>query len=129
MALEKRVYIYDLTNLNLVDQIDTCTNPTGTENFGQHNAHAIGLCAISSTPTDIISACLGEKVGEVRISIASLCKTHMIQAHATQITQLALNPSGKRLATSSEKGTIIRVFDTFTGAKTAEFRRGINEEC
>eukprot|EP01127_Copromyxa_protea_P003638 TRINITY_DN13435_c0_g1_i1.p1 TRINITY_DN13435_c0_g1~~TRINITY_DN13435_c0_g1_i1.p1 ORF type:complete len:283 (-),score=54.55 TRINITY_DN13435_c0_g1_i1:42-890(-) len=111
VVLEKKVYVYDLTNLNLLDQIDTCANPSG-------------LAAISSMPSDIILATLGEKVGEVRVSIDSKLSTTSIMAHATQITQLVLNPSGTRLATSSEKGTIIRVFDTLTGTKVCEFRRG-----
>jgi hypothetical protein len=29
VVLEKRVYVYDLSNLNLVDQVETATNPTG----------------------------------------------------------------------------------------------------
>lgn len=123
VALEGRVYVYDFANLNLIDQLDTCSNPTGLY-VSISRQTQLGLCAISSSSNDIIYACLGEKVGEVRISITSLCKNHTITAHATQITQMTLNPSGNRLATSSEKGTIIRVFDTFTGVKTAEFRRG-----
>eukprot|EP01126_Amoeba_proteus_P067523 TRINITY_DN998_c0_g1_i9.p1 TRINITY_DN998_c0_g1~~TRINITY_DN998_c0_g1_i9.p1 ORF type:complete len:177 (-),score=25.86 TRINITY_DN998_c0_g1_i9:232-762(-) len=47
-----------------------------------------------------------------------------IAAHATAITQLVLNSRGSRLATASEKGTLVRIYDTSTGNKTTEFRRG-----
>jgi WD40 repeat protein len=48
----------------------------------------------------------------------------LINAHNTQVTALALSLNGSRLATASEKGTLIRVFETSNGTKLQELRRG-----
>ena len=49
----------------------------------------------------------------------------MIPAHESPLAALAFNPSGTRLATASEKGTVIRVFSVEEGTKLIEFRRGV----
>lgn len=48
----------------------------------------------------------------------------LIDAHNTPVAALTLSLSGARLATASEKGTLVRVFDTSSGAKLQELRRG-----
>lgn len=48
----------------------------------------------------------------------------IIRAHTTQLTTLSLPPSGRLLATTSERGTLIRVWDSSTGEKVRELRRG-----
>ena len=49
----------------------------------------------------------------------------MIPAHDSPLAALAFSPSGKELATASEKGTVIRVFNIQDGTKLYEFRRGV----
>lgn len=49
-----------------------------------------------------------------------------VNAHDSKIQCLALNLQGTRLATSSERGTLVRIFDTTTGFKLTELRRGSN---
>eukprot|EP01128_Nolandella_sp_AFSM9_P000160 TRINITY_DN1027_c0_g1_i2.p1 TRINITY_DN1027_c0_g1~~TRINITY_DN1027_c0_g1_i2.p1 ORF type:complete len:258 (-),score=43.40 TRINITY_DN1027_c0_g1_i2:113-886(-) len=110
-VLENKVYIYNFADLNLMDQIDTYTNPSG-------------LCAVNATKDDMVMACLGEGVGEVRLDVYAKNQTRIIVAHTTAIQQMCLNLSGSRLATSSERGTLFRVFDTDTGKQLFEFRRG-----
>lgn len=51
----------------------------------------------------------------------------MVSAHDTALAAIALNPSGNRLATASQKGTLLRLFDTSSGKKVGEFRRGTDE--
>ena len=47
-----------------------------------------------------------------------------INAHDSGITQCTLNYDGSLLATSSEKGTLIRIFNTQKGVLIEELRRG-----
>lgn len=49
----------------------------------------------------------------------------MIPAHDSPLAALSFNPSGTRIATASEKGTVIRVFSIVDSVKLYEFRRGV----
>jgi WD40 repeat protein len=116
VILENKIYIYNFTNLKLFnnDCIRTHQNPKG-------------LCCISYGDDKMILACLGDRPGEVRIYIAEGQElngpTHFI-AHENAISCMALNTDGSRLATASERGTLVRVFDTDNGQKLHEYRRG-----
>ena len=48
----------------------------------------------------------------------------MIEAHLSPLSYIVFDPSGTKLATASDKGTIIRVFSVPDGRKLAQFRRG-----
>lgn len=48
----------------------------------------------------------------------------MISAHQGAIACLALNRDGSLLATTSEQGTLVRLFSTENGEKLSEVRRG-----
>mmetsp|Transcript_25635 Transcript_25635/g.28516 ORF Transcript_25635/g.28516 Transcript_25635/m.28516 type:complete len:341 (+) Transcript_25635:20-1042(+) len=111
VALEKKVYIYNMDDLSLLDQIDTFENPKG-------------LLALSAQQESIVLVTLGNKIGEVRISVYNTSQTHILPAHTNAITQLTLSLDGKLLATSSDRGTLIRIWDTSTGQQLKELRRG-----
>ncbi|KZT53311.1 hypothetical protein CALCODRAFT_440316 [Calocera cornea HHB12733] len=51
----------------------------------------------------------------------------IIAAHTGRLTSLSCPPSGTLLATSSEKGTLVRVWDALTGTVVRELRRGADK--
>jgi autophagy-related protein 18 len=54
----------------------------------------------------------------------SLQAVNVIEAHRAPLSFIATNREGTRLATASDKGTIIRVFSIPDGQKLFQFRRG-----
>lgn len=51
----------------------------------------------------------------------------MIVAHETALSTLSVPPSGKFIATTSARGTLVRVWDTVTGSRLRELRRGSDQ--
>ncbi len=51
----------------------------------------------------------------------------IIAAHTTALTTLAVPPSGRLLATTSSRGTLVRVWDSSTGKLIRELRRGTDK--
>ncbi|RMX67171.1 hypothetical protein DD238_002385 [Peronospora effusa] len=99
------------SDLKLVDHIETLANPKG-------------LCALCPNLSNTVLACPGVTRGTVRIELYDLRKTTLITAHEAELSQICLNVDGTRLATASDKGTLIRIFDTQSGQITQELRRG-----
>jgi len=114
VVLENKVYVYNFVDLKLLHQIETCPNPRG-------------LIALSPNANNSVLACPGLKPGCVHVELYDLKKTQFITAHTNPLSQIALNMDGTRLATSSEKGTLIRIFDTDTGQQLRELRRGADK--
>jgi hypothetical protein len=52
----------------------------------------------------------------VRIELYDRKQTKFISAHTTPLAALALSLCGKRCATASDKGTLVRVWGTGDGA-------------
>ncbi|GAV09355.1 hypothetical protein RvY_18909 [Ramazzottius varieornatus] len=87
-----------------------------------------GLCASCPNSDNSLLVFPSRKFGNVEV--VNLANTEVaplvIHAHKTTLACLSLNPSGTLLATASEKGTLVRVFDTMSGAQLHELRRGAN---
>ena len=65
------------------------------------------------------------KEGDIILfDMTSLRPLMVIEAHQNAIKCVCMSNDGSMIATASKLGTIIRVFDTMTGKKKYEFRRG-----
>ncbi|XP_069398425.1 WD repeat domain phosphoinositide-interacting protein 1 isoform X1 [Ovis canadensis] len=115
VCLEESIYIHNIKDMKLLKTIlDIPANPTG-------------LCALSINHSNSYVAYPGSlTTGEIVLydghSLKAVCT---IAAHEGTLAAIAFNSSGSRLASASEKGTVIRVFSVPEGQKLYEFRRGM----
>lgn len=115
VCLEESLYIHNIRDMKVLHTIrDTPPNPNG-------------ICCLCVNSDNCFLAYPGSNaIGEVQIFDAdNLHAKTMIPAHDSPLAALAFNPSGTRIATASEKGTVIRVFNVLNGNKLYEFRRGV----
>jgi len=85
-----------------------------------------GLCQLCPSSSNSILVYPGKCEGTVEVVDLSKSENPpvVIQAHQGKISCLALDLKGELLATASDKGTLIRIFNTTTGQKVNELRRG-----
>ncbi|GAV05961.1 hypothetical protein RvY_16009 [Ramazzottius varieornatus] len=115
VCLEESLYIHNIRNMEVLHTIrDTPPNPHG-------------LCCLVSKDENCFLAYPGSStIGEVQIFDASnLRAVTMVPAHDSPLACMAFDAEGIRLATASEKGTVIRVFAIPSGDKLFELRRGM----
>uniref|UniRef100_A0A493TTJ5 WD repeat domain, phosphoinositide interacting 1 n=1 Tax=Anas platyrhynchos platyrhynchos TaxID=8840 RepID=A0A493TTJ5_ANAPP len=86
-----------------------------------------GLCALSINHANSYLAYPGSATsGEIALYDGNTLKTACtIPAHDGPLAALTFNSTGSKLASASEKGTVIRVFSIPGGQKLYEFRRGM----
>lgn len=109
-VLESRVHLFN-NELREVEVFETAPNPRG-------------IVALSVDTENMVLAFPFVNTGIVRCIMLNTEGTRYIKAHSSEISCIALNRDGSRLATASEKGTLIRIFDTATGDQLKEVRRG-----
>ncbi|XP_062224324.1 autophagy-related protein 18d-like isoform X2 [Phragmites australis] len=114
IVLERKIYVYNFTDLKLLHQIDTLSNPKG-------------LCCLSHHSNTSVLACPRVHQGHVHVEHFGLKVTKMITAHDSHISCMALTMDGLLLATTSMKGTLIRIFNTMDGTRLQEVRRGLDK--
>ncbi|MEE6497768.1 hypothetical protein FKM82_002839 [Ascaphus truei] len=115
VCLEESLYIHNIRDMKVLHTIrETPPNPSG-------------LCALSINGDNCYLAYPGSaSIGEVQVfDTVNLRAANMIPAHDSPLAALAFDASGTKLATASEKGTVIRVFSIPEGQKIFEFRRGV----
>ena len=113
VALEQRIYIYQISDLKLLDALDTFPNPEG-------------LCALSPKDATIL-VCPDKKKGFIRITNYDSNTSVEKKAHDSSLSAIAISMDGKLCATASDKGTLIRVFATEDGKLLQELRRGADK--
>lgn len=107
-VLENKILLFDWSG-SLLDTKST---------FPNHK----GLCVINKNSDTI--ATLGIKKGEIAIWRYNNDIYKTINAHYSNIEAIAINDNGKLIATASETGTLIKVFNTETCKLEYELRRG-----
>ncbi|XP_068119124.1 WD repeat domain phosphoinositide-interacting protein 1-like isoform X1 [Hyperolius riggenbachi] len=115
VCLEEAIYIHNIKDMKLLKTLlDTPRN-------------ASGLCALSINHSNSYLAYPGSSTsGEIAVYDANVLKMECsIPAHDSPLAAIAFSPSGTKLASASEKGTVIRVFSIPDGQKLYEFRRGM----
>jgi WD40 repeat protein len=108
------VYVYDLDTLKIINEMDTAAN-----------TYALGELSANTQ----IMVTLGTTLGHVHVCDYSETpigpiKEFNLPCHDHPIRQIALSIDGAYLATASEKGTLIRIWDLQNKTKLQELRRG-----
>lgn len=115
VALENKIYIYNFEDLRLLHQFDTM------------NAK-LGLVALSPTSSNIVLAFPSTVMGEVAWQMSDAQNADQKRTKAvtdSALEQIALDPSGTRLAVTSGKGTLIRIINLQSGnEEMVTYRRG-----
>ena len=109
---DNQLYVLNMSNLEIINTFQTYDNKKG-------------LFAITSDEKSFVIAFPYKHVGYVKLkNYNSPLNVPTINAHDNNIAFIALNHEGTLLATSSEKGTLIRIFNTSNGELIQELRRG-----
>ena len=119
--ISNRIYILNINTLETVDEIEIDTI----------NNHLYGISYIHSVL--ILAFPQNKSKGKIQIEkytistkINKKIKTEIVNAHESNVVYLAVNNNGTLLASASEKGPHIRLFDTSNGALLAELKKGRN---
>ena len=106
------LYVIELLKLNCLNIFEIYQNSNG-------------LFSISSDEKILVIAFPYANCGFVKIKHYNTdINVPHINAHDTNISFLALNVEGNLLATCSQRGTLVRIFNTFNGELIQELRRG-----
>lgn len=132
--------------LSKIGEWETTANPTGSSplcDFSPALAEGTGLMALATAPASTLLALSGRQPGHVQLVNLPPCPTSpsisssrstiptpfrspIILAHTHPLSSLACTASGSHLLTTSERGTLLRVWDTTRGRLERELRRGVD---
>uniref|UniRef100_A0A8R1TYI3 WD repeat domain phosphoinositide-interacting protein 2 n=1 Tax=Onchocerca volvulus TaxID=6282 RepID=A0A8R1TYI3_ONCVO len=89
-------------------------------------SNATGIIDLSATVNSFLAYPGSINNGHVQLfDVTRLNSMNTISAHTSPLAALRFNYDGKKLATASNRGTVIRVFDTESGDRLYEFTRGV----
>ncbi|SMR61426.1 unnamed protein product [Zymoseptoria tritici ST99CH_3D1] len=134
VMLEEVAFIYDISNMKMLHQQATPLNPGGIcaiSPNSENNYLALPHYSKSAPNPHTQSSHVPKSIvkepinGDVLLyDLNKMEEVTVIQAHQAPLSYIALNNDGTMMATSSEKGTVIRVFSIPDGKKLFQFRRG-----
>jgi len=113
VVLENKVHVFDMKSMKMLHKLDIVSNP-------------FGVAALSYSPENCYLAVpASTEKGQVLLyDTKNLQVVDVIHAHESPVRHMAFNSTGTMLATTSHKGTVIRVFSIPDGEKLFSFRRG-----
>ncbi|KAG6891288.1 hypothetical protein C0992_009480 [Termitomyces sp. T32_za158] len=139
VALRRRVVVFQIgEQVTRYAEWDTCDNPKG-------------LLAMATAAYSTLLTIAGRQLGHVQLvhlppcappvpiepSPSSLPRkpppppakhpVSIIAAHETALTTLTVPASGRLLATTSSRGTLVRIWDSLSGKLVRELRRGTDK--
>jgi WD40 repeat protein len=121
VAIQSKFYIYSFSNEPELLKVSDCTC---------RNNQSLAVCCAGTTKMAAFSGSSPGDVELLNLDKVQEEQKNVIHAHHSEIVCLAFNQTGTFLATASEKGTIVRVFDLASLASEGspklawEFRRG-----
>lgn len=109
----------------MLDKIHTGDNPLGLVGISMDNGgvggsttgvdraeNVLGSGSNALRNNGMVLACPSTQQGQVHVELYGLRRKTIVNAHESALGALALNVDGSLLATASERGTVIRLFDT-----------------
>lgn len=109
---QKRIYLFDFDTYDIIDTIETDDNNKG-------------LIAINNAPDITVFAYPTEKdLNWVTIKETKSKKDLTFEAQNDKISYMSINYDGTLLATTNEKGTIIKIHSCIDGQLLKVFKRG-----
>lgn len=109
VVLATKVYVYRFSDLKLLDQISTQTNPRG-------------LVALCPHPACTVLACPGVNRGHVRVELYDARKSTIITAHETDLARLALSASHLAPGPDVQPAPLLRPLRSSVFPRTRRFR-------
>jgi len=111
IVCQEKIYIFNLNSFQSIDIIET-----------GENIH--GVIGINYDINNTIIAYPDKKKGKIKIKNYEKETNIVIDAHEKTIGIILLTTSGDLMASATEMGTIIRIFETSNGNLVQEVRRG-----
>ncbi|CAF5176724.1 unnamed protein product, partial [Rotaria magnacalcarata] len=115
VCLEDSIYIHNMRDMKLLHTIRDI--PSNRD----------GLCALSISDENPYLAYPGSTTtGQIQIfDTVNLKPVILIAAHKSPLAAMAFDMAGAKIATASNKGTVIRIHSSIDGLCLFEFRRGV----
>lgn len=139
VILEERTVVFEYRELEPrqeatppPDMSESADTMTGDAEL-RKGPNALKACHATS-PNAFALACLrhdslvlpAQAAGQIQLIPLAGGSKRVMKVHNSALRCMTLSPDGTVLATASETGTLIRVFDTKTQGQLAEFRRGVD---
>ena len=109
IVTDEKIYVFDFNELNLIDALES--------------KNILGLISICYKE-DIIAYPDKKIEGCIRIKNYDTKKHYFFLAHRTALSCFQINQDGTLIASSSLKGTMVRIYNLLNGVLIKEVRRG-----